>query len=169
MDLELPQVCYDIYLVNDNLTSEFVHGKGLRQGDPLVPFLFLIVAEGLAWAVREAESKGILEVMKVGKWKIKISMLQFVDDNMFVLRTCNKNILVLKTILCYFQLASGFKFNCEKSIVVGMGMNRLQLLRYADLLKYNTMTISFTCLGVEEIIGRKILEGMVTKTRKRLP
>jgi len=33
-----------------------------------------------------------------------------------------------------------------------MGMNRLQLLRYAALLKCNTMTISFTCLGVN-IIG----------------
>jgi len=145
MDFGLP---YDIYLLNDNPTSEFILGKGFRQGDPLVPFMFLVVAEGLAGAVREAENKGILEVMKVGRREIRISMLHFVDDNMFVLRACNKNILVLKTILCYFQLASGLKFNYQKSRIVGMGTNRLQLLRYATFLKCNTMTISFTCLGV---------------------
>jgi len=60
--------------------------------------LFLIVVEGLAWAVREAESKGFLEVKKVGKRKIKISMLHFVADNMFVLRACNKNILVTSSL-----------------------------------------------------------------------
>ena len=40
-------------LVNDNSTKEFVPSKGLRQGDPLAPFLFLIAAEGLAGVIRK--------------------------------------------------------------------------------------------------------------------
>jgi len=44
-------------LVNRSPTTEFQPQRGLRQGDPLAPFLFLIVAEGLAGAVREAERK----------------------------------------------------------------------------------------------------------------
>ena len=39
-------------LVNESPTTEFKPKKGLRQGDPLTPFLFLIVAEGLAGVVR---------------------------------------------------------------------------------------------------------------------
>ena len=40
--------------------------RGLRQGDPLAPFLFLIVAEGLAGLMREAVRKGLYEGVRVG-------------------------------------------------------------------------------------------------------
>jgi hypothetical protein len=43
-------------LVNGSQTNDFKVGKGLRQGDPLSPFLFLIVAEGLAGMIYEASS-----------------------------------------------------------------------------------------------------------------
>jgi len=44
-------------LVNESPTKEFIPEKGLRQGDPLAHFLFLIVVEGLAGEVREAKRK----------------------------------------------------------------------------------------------------------------
>jgi len=44
-------------LVNGSPTREFIPRKGLRQGDPLAPFLFLIVVEGLVGVSRLAKEK----------------------------------------------------------------------------------------------------------------
>lgn len=43
-------------LVNESLTSDFKVERGLRQGDPLSPFLFLMVIEGLARLFQNATS-----------------------------------------------------------------------------------------------------------------
>ena len=41
-------------LINGSPTEEFKPARGLRQGDPLAPFLFIVVAEGLVGLVRQA-------------------------------------------------------------------------------------------------------------------
>ena len=62
-------------LVNGSPTKEFVPSKGLRQGDPLAPFLFLIVAEGLAEVVRNAVMFDWVESVEVRMNKVKVNML----------------------------------------------------------------------------------------------
>jgi len=46
-----------LVLVNWSPTKEFVPKRSLRQGDPMAPFLFLIVAEGLVGLVRQVVKK----------------------------------------------------------------------------------------------------------------
>ena len=72
-------------LVNESPTTEFKPIKGLRQGDPLTLFLFLIAAEGLAGVVRQAEEKMLGESNEVGEGRVKVSMLQYADDTLFFL------------------------------------------------------------------------------------
>jgi len=62
-------------LVNGCPTKQFRPKKGLQQRDPLAPFLFLIVVEGLAGLVRAASNRGILEGVKVGTDCIEINLL----------------------------------------------------------------------------------------------
>jgi len=50
--------------INGSPTSEFKPQKGLRKEDPPTLFLFLIVAEGLSGAMREAEKNEPLEGLK---------------------------------------------------------------------------------------------------------
>jgi len=52
-------------LVNGSPTREFTPRKGLCQGDPLAPFMFLIVAEGLAGVSRMGEEKKLIDSLEV--------------------------------------------------------------------------------------------------------
>jgi len=54
-------------LVNVIPTNEFNPSKGLKQEDPLTPFLFVIIIEGLTTIVRQAKVKNILNGIKLRK------------------------------------------------------------------------------------------------------
>jgi len=59
-------------LVNSSPTKEFFPKKGLCQDDPLAPFLFLIVAEGLVGASRMTKEKGLIDNVVVDRDKVKV-------------------------------------------------------------------------------------------------
>lgn len=59
-------------LVNRSTIDQFIPQRGLRQGDPLAPFLFIIVAKGLARLMREAEKKGMYAGFLVVKDKMEV-------------------------------------------------------------------------------------------------
>ncbi|GKV46286.1 hypothetical protein SLEP1_g53278 [Rubroshorea leprosula] len=62
-------------LLNGSPTSEFSVSKGLRQGDPLSPFLFLLVGEGLCRLVKKAECEGLLKGLEIGRGDMVLSLL----------------------------------------------------------------------------------------------
>ena len=53
-------------LVNGSPTTEFSLGRGLRQGDPLAPFLFTLVMEGLNIALTKARSSNVFKGANIG-------------------------------------------------------------------------------------------------------
>ncbi|GJS41994.1 RNA-directed DNA polymerase, eukaryota [Tanacetum coccineum] len=67
-------------LINCSPTKEFKLEKGLRQGDPLSPFLFILAVEALNVALIEDTNNNLFDGIKVGKDKIQVSHLQFADD-----------------------------------------------------------------------------------------
>jgi len=56
---------------------EFKPKRGLRQGDPLAPFLFLIVVEGLTGLMRNARNVSIFKGVEVGSQRAQVDLLQF--------------------------------------------------------------------------------------------
>lgn len=72
-------------LVNGSPIDEFSPQRVLRQGDPLAPFLFTIVAEGLCDMMKEAFAKDLFQGFLVGRDGIEINLLQYVDDILFSL------------------------------------------------------------------------------------
>ncbi|GJV91519.1 putative RNA-directed DNA polymerase, partial [Tanacetum coccineum] len=69
-------------LVNGSPTLEFKMERGVRQGDPLSPFLYLVAAEGLNVTLKDAVRNGLFKGVKIGRSDIPISHLQYAEDTL---------------------------------------------------------------------------------------
>src|SRR4051812_30505441 len=63
-------------LVNGSLTEEFLLGRGLRQGDPLSPFLFLLVAEGFSILMDKCVKRKLFDGYEFGNGEVQVSHTQ---------------------------------------------------------------------------------------------
>jgi len=158
-------------LVNGSPTKEFKPTRGLRQGDPLAPFLFLIVAQGLVGLVKQATRKNLLSGVKIGDKKVEVNLLQFADDTLFVCESNVQNIMCIKAILRCFELSSGLKVNFRKSKIGAIGVERYEVKMYSEILHCSLMDMLFTYLGLP--IGGNparcaFWEPVLSKIRKKL-
>ena len=110
----LSSVSYAI-LVNGNAKGCVKATRGLRQGDPLSPFLFTIIANVLSRMLLRAKERSLLEGFKVGRNRTRGSHFQFVDDTIFFSNTCVEDLQPLKSLLLVFGQISGIKINLDKS------------------------------------------------------
>jgi len=107
----------------------------------------------------------------VGQKRIPFTMLQFADDTIFVCKAKTQNIVVLKSILICFEIASGLKVNFNKSKLGSMGVQDNMVQRFSTILNCSVMKVPFKYLGIpvgENHRRKDFWQDMVTKIRKRL-
>jgi hypothetical protein len=69
--------------VNGDLTKPVIPTRGIRQGDPISPYLFLLCTEGLSCLLHLKEAAGELQGIRNGRQGPVISHLLFADDSIF--------------------------------------------------------------------------------------
>lgn len=104
--------------INNHLTRGFQPKRGLRQGDPISPYLFILCAEWLSRKISTAQASNMLRGIKVCRNAPPISHLFFADDSIFFMKATMSNTVVLSSILNEYQLISGQKINLAKSEIV---------------------------------------------------
>ncbi|RVW90400.1 Transposon TX1 uncharacterized 149 kDa protein [Vitis vinifera] len=129
----LSSVSYAV-LVNGNAKGWVKASRGLRQGDPLSPFLFTIVADVLSRMLLKAEERNVLEGFRVGRNRTRVSHLQFADDTIFFSSTREEDLMTLKSVLLVFGHISGLKVNLDKSNIYGINLEQNHLSRLAVML-----------------------------------
>ncbi|KAA3484426.1 reverse transcriptase [Gossypium australe] len=97
--------------------SSFRSTMGLRQGDPLSPYLFLFCGEGLPALMRLAGQENRIRGAKVSQEAPSITHLMFADDCILFGDVSNRGINVLKEILKEYEVCSEQCVNFEKSTV----------------------------------------------------
>ncbi|KAL4579070.1 hypothetical protein LXL04_015205 [Taraxacum kok-saghyz] len=158
-------------LVNGSPTAEFEIQRGLRQGDPLSPFLFIIAMEGLHVAMEDAVHSSLFRGISVGINNVAVSHLFYADDAMFMGSWDRENVQSLIRILKLFHLCSGLKINLHKSKLYGVGVEDTAVRELATYTGCSAEHIPFVYLGLP--IGERMhrvdaWNGIVEKFRSRL-
>ena len=105
---------------NGFATGPFPLGRGVRQGDPLSPYLFIIALETYAIRIREDSN---MQGLEIGDEVIKLSL--FADDMTCILKD-RISYLNLFCIIESFGECSGLKVNNKKTEILALGNNILQ-------------------------------------------
>ncbi|XP_071714290.1 uncharacterized protein [Rutidosis leptorrhynchoides] len=135
-------------LVNGSPTNEFSLGRGVRQGDPLSPFLFILASEGLNILTKVALGKGLFKGIELGNDKVLISHLQYADDTMFFGEWSHLNACNLMNLLKCFELTSGLKINFHKSCVYRIGIDHGELEMLSHHMGCQVGRFPFVYLGL---------------------
>ena len=103
-------------LLNDSPGDRIEHRRGLRQGDPLSPMLFILVMDVLCYLVKKAADEALLQPLPRRTLQHRISL--YADDVVLFLQPSVNDISLTLDILQLFGEASGLKTNMQKSTVL---------------------------------------------------
>ncbi|XP_062186766.1 uncharacterized protein LOC133890399 [Phragmites australis] len=112
-------VRYSVCL-NGHLLAPFSPSRGLRQGDPLSPYLFLFVADGLSRILQHETLSGHLQELRICQGAPGVSHLLFADDSLLFFKANQEQALVVKNAILKFKRSTGqLLSNAKCSIMFG--------------------------------------------------
>lgn len=109
-------------LLNGSPLKPFKMEKGLRQGDPHSPYLFILVTEVLVSLLKKANELNHINAVEVGKDKLRLNLLQFADDTFIFVPRSDGVITNYFRILDVFAVMSGLKLNYSKSCFISWNL-----------------------------------------------
>lgn len=147
-------VSYSI-LVNGEPKGEISPTRGIRQGDPLSPYLFLLCSEGLNRLIQHAARDNVIWGFSLCKNGPKITNLFFADDTLLFCRARMEELQAIQHILSLYEGTSGQQINREKTTLFfskampeEMKRDIISFLGVPEIKKYEKY------LGLPAVVGR---------------
>ncbi|GKB80887.1 RNA-directed DNA polymerase, eukaryota [Tanacetum coccineum] len=157
-------------LVNGCPTNEFQFYKGLKQGDPLSPFLFILVMESLHLSFQRIVNAGMFKGIVLDQ-SLCLSHMFYADDAIFLGEWSDGNISTLIHVLKCFFHASGLKINLNKSKIMGINVESAQVIQAAAKLGCLVLKCPFYYLGTRvggSMTRVQAWQEIVEKVKSRL-
>ena len=133
-------------LLNGIPGDRIAHRRGLQQGDPLSPMLFILVVDVLGHMILKAENEGLLQPLSRRNLHHRISI--YADDVVMFLHPEAGDIAVTLDILNLFGEATGLKTNLQKSNVLPIRCGDVELAAVQNLLPCALTDFSCRYLGL---------------------
>ncbi|XP_024155813.1 uncharacterized protein LOC112163786 [Rosa chinensis] len=143
------------FLINGNPRGYITPTRGLRQGDPLSPYLFLLCTEGFSSLIQRIHNNGSLVGIKICRRAPVLHHLLFADDSFLFAEATPVSCIQIKEVLEVYATASGQLINFGKSSVCFSrnlsleGQQDLMELLGVDLVPYHEKY-----LGLPTLVGR---------------
>ncbi|KAH1045400.1 hypothetical protein J1N35_036184 [Gossypium stocksii] len=158
--------------INGEPSQEFFPSRGLRQGDPLGPYLFLFCAEGFSTLLHAAMKDKLMRGALIGRERYPISHLFFADDSILFGDVSEKGANTIRNIITEYEQASGQRVNFEKSLIY-FGNNVEPRIRnlVTGILGVRVASNLENYLGLPMMVGRKkkwAFAHFVDRFRKRI-
>uniref|UniRef100_A0A2N9GN59 Reverse transcriptase domain-containing protein n=1 Tax=Fagus sylvatica TaxID=28930 RepID=A0A2N9GN59_FAGSY len=137
-------------LVNGSPEGFFRSSRGIRQGDPLSPLLFLLIMEVLSRMLRKVELEGLIQGFSAGSNAsegLRISHLLFADDTILFCDADLGQVSYIRMVLSCFEAVTGLRVNMAKSEMVPVGeVGNIAML--ADSLDCRVGSLPLAYLGM---------------------
>jgi hypothetical protein len=112
-------------ILNGSPLDSIHHGRGLRQGDPLSPLLFILAIDPLHRILQVATERGLLSKLKGRAASFRVSM--YADDAVIFLKPTIRDVDNLKRILANFGEVTGLQTNLRKTSVTPISCDSVDL------------------------------------------
>lgn len=122
--------------------------RGVRQGDPLSPLLFVLAADLLQAMINKAKDMGLLRLPVPTNYTNDFPVLQYADDTLIVVEGDPRQLFFLKSLLNSFSMSTGLKINFSKSMMVPINVAESKLDILAGTFGCSKGSFPFTYLGL---------------------
>ncbi|XP_015934406.2 uncharacterized protein LOC107460547 [Arachis duranensis] len=146
--MECISTCSMSMLINGSPSKLFKMERGLRQRDPLSPFLFVLVVDILHRMIGEAVRNWCISPLMVGRDQIELSHLQFADDTVLFCPPEEDTIKNYRRLLRCFQLMSGLSINFDKSSLIPINCDEQWVQRMCGVLGCKQANLPVKYLGI---------------------
>jgi hypothetical protein len=134
-------------LLNGVPGKKFQCRRGVHQGDPLSPLLFVAVSELLQAMVNILFREGTIHApLHIPNTDFPI--IQYADDTLLIMQACPMQLAALKETLETFAQATGLRVNYAKSALMSINVSEELLASLATSFGCQVGTLPFTYLGL---------------------
>ena len=154
-------VSYSV-LINGVAHGNIVPSRGLRQGDPLPSYLFLLCADGFSSLINKAVRSHTMNGLSICRGCPMISHLFFADDSLLFYKVSSQECQHLIDILRLYEAASGQKINTDKSsMFFSVNTSEEKKIEILDLLVPMQDSRHRKHLGLPSIIGKSKKDSVI--------